>query len=430
MNRNLVKPLKVSAAAAGITLLGLLGWLMAKNPKLAIAKCSSQEVSCGGESISVFARPVNPKLTTANTKFGFKLFSEIRKQESNKNIFVSPGSVAIALAMTYNGASGETQQQMAKALELQGMSLEEINQANDALRSNLANPDAGVQLSIANSLWARKGVPFKQKFINRNLQFYQAKVTDLNFYDPGSADIINNWVKENTRGKIERIIDNLKYDDVLFLINAIYFKGKWTNEFDKSQTANYPFTRLDGTQKQHPMMSQTGKYSYYENNTFQAVSLPYGKERLSLYIFQPKQNTSLDAFYKQMNTQNWEQWISQFRMRDGSIRVPRFKLEYDIELSSALKALGMESAFDPYTANFTEMSSIPVNIDQVKHKTFVEVNEEGTEAAAVTSVNIVTTSARIPEEPFRMVVDRPFFCAIRDNQTGTVLFMGSIVEPN
>jgi serpin B len=178
------------------------------------------------------------------------------------------------------------------------------------------------------------------------------------------------------------------------------------------------------------MMSQSGKYRYYENETFQAVTLPYGKERLSLYVFLPRKNTSLDAFQQQLAIENWQQWMSQFKMRNGSIQLPRFKLEYDIQLNTALKSLGMEEAFDDSRANFSNMTSASVKIDEVKHKTFVEVNEEGTEAAAATSVRATLTSARMPEAPFQMVVDRPFFCAIRDNQTGTVLFMGSIREPN
>jgi serpin B len=176
-------------------------------------------------------------------------------------------------------------------------------------------------------------------------------------------------------------------------------------------------------------MSQSGKYRYFENDTLQAVSLPYGKGRLNLYVFLPKKNTNLDAFQQQLAVENWQEWMTQFRMRQGSIQLPRFKFDYDIQLNDALKALGMESAFNEAKANFSNMTSASVKIDEVKHKTFVEVNEEGTEAAAATSIGIVGTAVARPEEPFQMIVDRPFFCAIRDNQTGTILFMGSIREP-
>jgi len=372
---------------------------------------------------------VNPKLVDANTRFGFKLFSEILKQDQSKNVFVSPSSVAIALDMVYNGASGETQAAMAKALNLNGMSLDELNRANTELKTLLENSDPKVQLAIANSLWARQGIPFQPDFLQRNRQFYGAEVTNLNFSDPGAPAAINNWIKEKTRGKIAEIVQTLDPDDVLFLINAIYFKGAWSRPFDKQLTVDRPFYRLDGSQKSHPSMSQSGEYRYFENDQFQAVSLPYGeKRRMNMVIFLPKKFSSLSEFYKQLTPETWKQWVGQLRNRQGSIQIPRFKLEYEIELNRALSALGMANAFNPAQSNFSGISSVPTRISEVKHKTFVDVNEEGTEAAAVTSVGIRATSA-MPSEPFKMVVDRPFFCAIRDNQTGTLVFMGSIVEP-
>jgi serpin B len=422
MNRQMLN--RVSAVVAGIVLTGLLGGLMAQK-----INADSQTPGESRLALQQPNTPVDSKLVDANTKFGFKLFQEVLKQDSKRNVFVSPTSIAIALSMTYNGASGETQQAMANALELQGMSLDNINQANNTLKASLENADPAVQMSIANSLWARQGISFNPEFIKQNQQFYGAKVTELDFAKPDSSNIINNWVKENTRGKIDNIVGQLKPDDVLFLINAIYFKGNWTKKFDKSQTTERPFNLSNGSQKQHPMMSQSGKYRYYENETFQAVSLPYGKGRMSLYVFLPSKTTNLNTFQQQLKSENWQQWMNQFRMRQGSVELPRFKFDYDIKLNNALKALGMETAFSNQ-ANFSNMTSAAVAINQVKHKTFVEVNEEGTEAAAATSVGMVLTSARMPaEEPFQMVVDRPFFCAIRDNQTGTILFMGSIKEP-
>jgi serine protease inhibitor len=418
-----------AVVAAGIVLAGLVGGLMAQ--KIDARDSFFQNSQKLRDSRTMAQSPnqsVDSRLVEANTKFGFKLFQEVLKQDSNKNVFVSPTSIAIALSMTYNGASGETQQAMAKALELQGMSLPDINQANEALKATLEKADPDVQLAIANSLWAKQGIPFKPEFLQSNQQFYKAKVTELNFSSPDATKTINGWVKENTRGKIDRIINQIQPNDVLFLINAVYFKGNWSKQFDKSQTTERPFYLSNGTQKQHPMMSQSGKYRYYENETLQAVSLPYGKGRLSFYVFLPKKNTNLKTFEQQLSLENWQQWMNQFQMRSGSIQLPRFKFDYDIQLNNALKALGMETAFSNQ-ANFSNMTSASVAIDEVKHKTFVEVNEEGTEAAAATSVGMVLTSAPMPQEPFQMVVDRPFFCAIRDNETGTILFMGSIQEP-
>ncbi|MBC6474338.1 MAG: serpin family protein [Hormoscilla sp. GM102CHS1] len=369
------------------------------------------------------------KLIEANTIFGFKLFQEILQTEGERqNIFVSPTSVAIALSMLSNGAEGTTSEAMAKTLEIQGIG--EINRGYGALKASLENPEPDVQITIANSLWARQGVPFKAEFIQKTKQLYGAKVTDLDFGDKDAAKVINRWVENNTQGKIKQIVEEVKPDDVLFLINAIYFKGRWENEFDQSQTVPQPFYLGDGSQKSHPRMSQTDEYRYYETEEFQAVSLPYSQRRLSLYVFLPRKQSNLKAFYQQLNAQNWEKWIVKFSKRDGTIELPRFKIEYDIELDRVLKALGMSVAFDPRKANFSGMSEIKTNIDRVKHKTFVGVNEAGTEAAAATSIGIAATSAQIPlERSFQMIVDRPFFCAIRDNQTGSILFMGSIVDP-
>ncbi|MCT7950867.1 serpin family protein [Ancylothrix sp. C2] len=372
---------------------------------------------------------INQKLVAANTRFGFKLFSQIQKKQASKNVFISPSSVAMALTMAYNGSSGETQKAMTKALELQGLTLEEINKSNLLLKQALTTADPQIKLAIANSLWANQQVTLNPDFIQKNQQYYDAEISKLNFSDPASVGTINNWVKKQTNGKITEIVDQLQPDQILWLINAIYFKGNWSEPFAKEATKNRPFTLLNGSKKQHPLMSQSDRYQYLENDQFQAISLPYGNGQMSFYVFLPKSGKSLDSFYNSLNAQTWEQWMKQFRSRQGSISLPRFKLEYDISLNEALKALGMAPAFNRQQADFSGMSNVKANIDEVKHKTFVEVNEEGTEAAAVTGVGIRTTSAPARSEPFEMVVDRPFFSVIRDNKTGTILFMGSIVDP-
>lgn len=425
-------------AASGMMLLGLMGWLRLGQATPAWALGSSATARPKLENnqprreipTQMTQRPtsVNPQLVTANTRFGFKLFSAVN-QQTNRNVFVSPSSVAIALSMVYNGASGETQQAMARTLEIQGMDLATLNQANADLRALLENPDPKVQLAIANSIWARQGVPFKPDFMQRNQQFYQAKLTELNFTDPRAVPTINGWVNQNTRGKITEIIDQLSQDDVMVLINAIYFKGDWSRQFNKQQTTTEPFYLTNGTAKQHPLMSQRGEYRYLDHSQFQGVMLPYGdRRRMSMVILLPKKNSTLAELQRNLTAENWEQWMSQFRNRQGSIQIPRFKLEYEIDLVPVLTRLGMANAFGRQ-ANFSGISQIPTEISEVKHKTFVDVNEEGTEAAAVTSIGIRATAAIPMDEPFQMKVDRPFFCAIRDNQTGSILFIGSIVDP-
>lgn len=413
----------ILAVPIGLTVLGLVGVLAAKQPA-SVAAFKAQQTS----SAQASEQAPDAKLIAANTRLSFKLFLEILKQQPDQNIFISPASVAIALAMTYNGAKDETQQAMARTLELQEISLEEVNQANAALRATLTNADPKVQLSIANSLWARKGEPFNPEFLQKNQKFYGAQVTALDFSNPSASSIINDWVKQSTNGKIDKIVDGneIRPNTILFLINAIYFKGLWTTAFNQTRTKELPFTLLNGTQKQHPIMFQEAEYSYYENELFQAVSLPYGEGRLSLYIFLPRKNASLKAFYQNLNPENWEEWISQFEPEQLLIGLPRFRLDYGIELNNALKSLGMAIAFDEKRADFAGITPRQAYISNVKHNTFFEVNEEGAEAAGAASVQLSTRSSR---QTFKMTVDRPFFCAIRDNQTNSILFMGSIVEP-
>lgn len=372
---------------------------------------------------------LDAQLVAANTRFGFKLFSELLAQNEDENLFISPTSVAIALSMTYNGAAGTTQTAMAEALELQGMSLETVNQSNQALLNTLTQADPAVQVAIANSLWARENIPFYPAFLERNQQFFNAEVTALDFSSPEAPDTINAWVEQQTAGKIPTIVDDISPDAVLYLINAIYFKGDWTQPFDPAATQEQPFILLDGTQKLLPLMQQRGEFRYLETESFQAVSLPYGEaDRWSMEIFLPRPEVSLAEFYADLTPENWERWMAQLSRREGTIQLPKFKLEDSITLNDALVALGMGPAFDASQADFSELSSLATFIHQVKHKTFVEVNEEGTEAAAVTSIEMRLTSIS-PVRPFQMRVDRPFFAVIRDRQTGTILFMGSIVEP-
>lgn len=413
---------RYASAAASLFVLGLVGCTKINDIESSVAQSLPSQLHPATKQI--VTPVVNSEVARANTKFGFKLFSEMLKQDSSKNIFISPTSVGIALAMTYNGASGETKQAMAKTLELQEINLQELNSANAAIIAALENTE--VELNIANSLWVKEEYPVKQNFLQKT-QKYKAKVTNLDFSDRNASTVINNWVSQSTQGKIKQIINNINSNDVLFLINAIYFKGKWTTQFDKNQTTNSPFYLATESQKQHPMMSQKGEYKYYENEKFQAISLPYGQnEKFSLYIFLPNKDSSLSAFSQDLNAENWEKWMTLFKTKEGLIKLPRFQMESDITLNDTLKALGMSVAFGEQ-ANFSGIGD-NLAISEVKHKTFVQVDEAGTEAAAATSVGIELVAA-MPVEPFQMIVDRPFFSAIRDNQTGTVLFMGYILDP-
>ena len=378
---------------------------------------------------------VGNTVVTANTKFGFNLFNEIRKTEQNKNIFISPFSISIALAMTLNGAAGETEQAMTNTLQLQGLSSDSTNAGYADLHQRLLTSDPKVTLTIANSLWARQGILFKSDFMQRNTQFFGAEISTLDFDNPDASKTINQWVDTNTNGKIQRIIDSIDPSMVLFLINAIYFKGTWQEEFDPSWTRDETFYLTNGGEKQVQMMVKTDIYPYYENGEedFQAISLPYGDGRVSMYIFLPGRESDLNVLLRNLNAESWENWLSQFEEQEVLLKLPKFKMEYEKVLNDTLRTLGMGIAFDTRRADFSRMASLEtldgnLYIGDVVHKAFVEVNEEGTEAAAVTSVGVEVTSVPLP--PPQFIVDRPFFFAIRDNETKTLLFMGIVTEPS
>lgn len=369
------------------------------------------------------------RLAAADNEFGIDLFNQLLKQEKDKNLFFSPLSVAFALAMTYNGATGETKQAMERTLKFKGLDHAELNQASAGLMTRLKSADPQIEFVIANSLWARQGVKFYAPFLARNRQYFQAEIATLNFADPVAKNTINSWVSKNTNGKIPAIIDRVDAQKVLFLINAIYFKGQWQKKFDKALTQNQPFHLLGGAQKSVPMMSQSGKYFYHRGDKFQAVSLPYGQGGKALYLFLPDEDSSLSELLKGFSHEKWEQWMQGFRNTPGEVKIPRFKLDYDRNLNDPLKALGMDIAFTDRATFDGICEEHKLFISEVKHKSIVEVNEEGTEAAAATSVGISVTSAMPRQQPFQFIADRPFLMAIRDQQTGIILFLGTVMEP-
>jgi serpin B len=371
---------------------------------------------------------VEKKLVESDNKFGLKFFKEVLKEENDKNVFISPLSVAMALGMTYNGAAGETQEAMQRTLELEGFTLEEVNQCYQHLIESLTQLDPKVQFQIANSIWYRLGLTPRERFLNLCQKYFKALVRDLDFSHPNAGDTINAWVNDNTEGKIKEIVSQpINPYFVMFLINAIYFKGTWTYEFDKDQTKDRWFYLTDGSKTLCKMMEQRAEFDYLENDPFQAIDLPYGNGDFSMTIFLPAYGTNIDSLIEQFDQDNLDYWISCFESDSVDLYFPRFKLEYELGLNNALTALGMGIAFSG--ADFSMMfENLDVFISQVKHKTFVEVNEEGTEAAAVTSVTMAT-SADNPSTRLVMLINRPFVFMIRENVSGTILFIGKIVDP-
>lgn len=360
----------------------------------------------------------------ADNRFGFHLFHELIETDRNKNVVVSPLSAATALLMTANGARGETREAMAKTLQIDGLAGGLVNDGNAGLRTSLEKPDPKVELEIANSLWFHLRDPVLPAFRQMAERQFGAEIGDL----AGAPDNINAWVSKRTKGRIPSIVTP---PDVAaaaaVLVNAVYFKGKWTAPFEKAQTKPEPFHLVDGKSVSVPMMHQSGTYSYLKTNGFEAARLPYGNGRLFMTVMLPDAGTDFQAFLEGLTADKWKRWAHGFHKLKGAVGVPRLTTRYSADLNDPLAALGMGIAFTSH-ADFKGMMKGPLWISKVRQKTFLELNEEGTEAAAATAV-VMTRGMVRPEPHFSLVLNRPFVCAVEDSESGAILFLGAIVEP-
>jgi serpin B len=367
-------------------------------------------------------------LLAANLDFGFRLQNALAKAGLGQNLFFSPLSISTALAMVYNGAAGATQQAMAGALGYKTLRPSEVNAASLGLLTALRARDPQVALSIADSVWLRNGFAVVPGFAATLKTYYGAGLQSLNFGDSHAPGIINAWVSRETHGLIPSIIKSIDAATVMYLINAVYFKAAWSSPFQASETSPGTFTAGGGRPISVPMMANVGMFSYSKSESTEAIRLPYGVGKISMYIVLPAANSSLQACMKGLDAAAWTALVKTLRPQHGIIRMPRFSVSYGTSLKPALTALGMGQAFDPNTAVFPGIIQHErAFITDALHKALVKVDENGTLAAAVTSIGIGATA--VIADTFTMDVNRPFFCAIRDDVSGALLFMGGIVNP-
>ena len=360
-------------------------------------------------------------------RFAFKLFRQLVGANDTSNVFCSPFSVMSCLMMGWEGATGETREEMAKVLEI----VEDPESCQRFLKAALGISGPGLELAIANSLWCDEQVRMLPNFQTLAQDKYAAEVVSLPFSSPDSVRRINAWVADKTQGKIGSIIDTLNPLALLVALNAIYFKGLWETPFEKTLTREEPFFIPGNHTIKVPLMRRSGYYPYYEESAFQAVRLSYRGNRVSMYIFLPSKESSLPAFLSTLTSAQWGHLMWTFTDTKGVVGLPRFKFEHGIELNPILASLGMSEAFDPGRAKFDGMAlrPPPVYIGEVIHRAVVEVNEEGTEAAAVTSVMYGASARQSKPRVFQMILDRPFFFVIRDDHSNMILFMGTVNDP-
>lgn len=371
------------------------------------------------------------QLVEADQSFSYDIFRQtVSYDNEEENLFISSLSISTALAMTLNGAEGETLQQMKETLYLSGMEIEEVNQAFQSLIELLISVDPKVDMKIANSVWHQNFLPVRDDFLQRLEEFYEAEVAGLNFGDPQSVDTINSWVNDNTEGKIEEIIDKIPANMVMYLINAIYFKGDWLSKFDKDDTRKADFYLENDETVEVEMMSQKEKFAAHFSEDVQMIELPYGDSLFTMSVLMPGDpKMPLDQFIEEeVNQENLSLWRSNLRVSEVPLELPKFEMEYEITYNDILKSMGMELAFDKSQADLSGIADVgpqKLFISEVKHKTFISVDEEGTEAAAVTSVGVALESL-----PPSMIVNRPFVFIIHERESGTNLFMGKVKDPS
>jgi serine protease inhibitor len=368
------------------------------------------------------------KLATANTGFAFDLFQQIVQEHPAANVFISPFSVSTVLQMLDNGAADATKQEMERVLHTDSLPAGAPNPACQSL-DRFLNSQTNVILELANAIWYREGIPLKPAFVSVNKEFFQAELAGVDFNNPQSAQTINDWADQSTHGKIQKVVQwPFAPATRVILANAIYFKGKWEIPFNKRDTKPHAFHLAGGGETQVPTMWQHGRFAYQRGDGFQAVRLPYVGRRLWMDVYLPDANSSLATLLARFNsTSGRKQMLTWFLEREGTLALPRFKLENGMKLNSSLQALGMKRAF--HDADFSAMSDEPLALSEVRQKSYIAVDEEGTVAAAVTTGIMQATAVLRPQKPFEMIVDRPFFFVIEDSQTQSILFMGVVYDP-
>lgn len=368
---------------------------------------------------------VSSTFANQTSEFAFDVSKQVIAEEGQaKNVFISPLSLHIALGMIMNGANGQTAQEIQKTLKLDAQTLAEANKTYQNLMENLPGVDPEVTLTLANSVWYRNTFSVETSFQDLLKQSFKAEVSAQDFNDPATVGKINSWASQKTNGKIPKVIEQIQDDNVMFLMNALYFKGDWKTQFKAEQTIDYPFKLASGATTTVRMMRLNTELKHASRSTYTAFELPYGSDKYAMTVLLPAENSTAEALITSLNSNEWTQLQQAMTAGTIDIGLPKFTLNYDIKLNKVLSALGMPTAFTD-AADFTNINKKGgLTLSFVKQNTFVAVDEKGTEAAAVTTGGISLTSVQLPT-----LCNRPFVFVIHEKTTGTILFVGKIADP-
>lgn len=369
-------------------------------------------------------------LVQETNQLGMELFKKLRATEEGRNVNISPYSITAALALAYNGSTGETAAELGELLGYAPAERENMNKEHQALLTLLNNVGSGIELKTANSIWAKEELPLRKEYLSTGKAYYEAEIRNTDFTGQQSVKEINEWVSIHTEDKIKKMLEEPPGKDaVAVLVNAVYFKGGWNQVFAEEDTRSADFHPTVDSKVQVDMMKQSGVFVYAETENWQAIRLPFTAWEMDMLIVLPDEDYSLDELQDELAKGEFQDSV--FDGKIGEISLPRFTASYGIDLKDALKALGVKQAFDPNHGDFSDLAETPdpIFINQIIHKSYIKVNEQGSEAAASTLSALMAGGGPPTDEPFKMVVNRPFLFAINDRQTGVMLFLGAIENP-
>ena len=390
-------------------------------------------ISCSttnSESESNEVVEAKAKLVEADATFSIEMFKKaVALEKEAENVFISPLSISVALGMAMNGANGSTHEEMVEVLGFGELNQNEINIGYESLIKDLNTADEKVQMEIANSIWSKQGFPVKEDFYSTLEDYFDAEAQELDFDDPASVDVINGWVSDKTHEKIPTIIERIGSDVVMYLINAVYFKASWLYSFDAEQTQQQNFYKDDGSSVLVEMMNQKNNVPYYISDEVEVLELPYGDGQFSMTFVKHVGDVPIDEFIETtLTTQNLEKWLGALETDSVKFFLPKLEMEYFSSLKDHLVQMGMPTAFSS-NADFSNITpGGGILISDVLHKTYVKMDEEGTEAAGVTAIGFETTSVDPDPEPI-IILNRSYVMILREKETGALLFMGKIGQP-
>ena len=381
------------------------------------------------DPIAIELRGSETEMMKADQKFAFDFFSKVFAEEAaeeDKNFMVSPLSLSMALAMTWNGAEGSTKTEMQNTLGFEGFSDQEVNEYYKKLKEALLKTDPSTKLAIANSIWTNKHIQIKPNFLSNNREYFNSTVESVDFDDLNTVKRINQWAADNTNNLIKDVLKETDPMALMYLLNAIYFKGIWTSEFEPNKTSSKPFYYEDGGSKNVEMMHQKDEFNYTANKTMQVVQLPYGNQAFSMIVMLPMEGQTIADVTNELQKEGvWTGIVGGLRGSEVDLYLPKFKTRYSKRLNGVLNDMGIVEAFNPNLADFSEMSDVESFISSVQQFTYIATDEVGTEAAAVTVVGMMTTALPIVQT-VTFNANRPFIYVIQENSTGAVLFMGAV----